>query len=150
MANLFVCAPITQISDPKTQVMDPQFRTWLTPFLDRLKADGHEVVCAHEREKWGESPYPPPRALIADLDAIKAADAIVAFIGDPVSPGVQMEIGYALSFPKPVVWIEQPGSKVPYLMEGLDAATRTVRLPFREEDGFKDTIAVAVKGLLNR
>jgi hypothetical protein len=117
--KVFLAAPFTQTIDQKTGLVDPSYRDWLEAIIRLLRIQGHEVICAHEREKWGQDLDAPGAAMRADFDAIKDSDLVLAHIGNPVSPGVQMELGIALSFGKRLIVLAEVESNAPYLIGGL-------------------------------
>lgn len=125
MTRIFLAAPLTQkLRAGYGMGLEPEFRAVLADLHRALAKLGHHVVSAHEREAWGEVLDPPEVALRLDLEELDGCDAVVALIGDPPSPGVQLEIGYAIARRKPILaLVDQTGTR-PYLLDGLPAVAR--------------------------
>ena len=86
-------------------------------FSDR----GYTVRSAHQREKFGKKLWPPDRALAKDLEWIRGASVLVAVMdGQIPSPGVQLELGYALALQKPIVQVIKPNARLPYLNRAFE------------------------------
>ena len=124
---VFLAAPLTgQLTGAGSDVsIRPEFRRALTHVIDQLEASGHRVHSSHRREMWGEDIYEPKRAIELDFAAIAECDVVFAFIGDPPSPGVQMELGYAVAKSKRIVVAFTQGfESLPHLTKGLSAFPR--------------------------
>jgi nucleoside 2-deoxyribosyltransferase len=126
--RLFLAAPFTGLISSTTSLLEPAYDQWLREIVSGLRRAGFEVDNAHEREAWGAQLMTPEKALIYDFEAIADADVLVAYIGVPPSPGVQMELGFAAARQKPIVIITDSGLPLPYLVNGLSAATRVLFL----------------------
>jgi hypothetical protein len=115
--SVFLSAPLTQyVNDPNS--LEGFRREW-TGIADDLEHCGHTIFSAHRREAWGAALDEPLSALKADIAGIVNTDVIIAYVGQPPSPGVQLEIGYALAAHKDLlVFIERDQSE-PYLVRGL-------------------------------
>jgi hypothetical protein len=117
---VFVAAPFTQLLREGDGVVPGSYRYWLEALIAAIRADGHTVVSAHEREQWGLELDGAADALRADVDAILSCDVLVAELGDPPSPGVQMELGVALAAGKRILVLTHRGADLPYLSTGLE------------------------------
>lgn len=128
---VFVAAPFTALIDlssgsvPETNPV----RVKMSGICAALKAGGFHVFSAHEREDWGRNLFPPDRALRVDLEWLDRADALVAEIGDPPSPGVQFELGYFIARKKPILICSRTSEPLPYLAQGLRANAQVSFLP---------------------
>jgi nucleoside 2-deoxyribosyltransferase len=116
--RVFLAAPLTQTLGPERRV-DPTFRADLSRLHEFLEDLGHEVFSAHVRERWGEALDTPSGALAIDLAQLNGCDVVVAVLGTPPSPGVQLELGYAVACDKPILIIASDAAEVPYLVMGL-------------------------------
>jgi nucleoside 2-deoxyribosyltransferase len=88
---------------------------------DYFTRHGYTVRSAHHREKFGRNLWPPDPALANDLEWIRGASVLVAVMDGPIpSPGVQMELGYALALQKPIVQVIKPKASLPYLNEAFE------------------------------
>jgi hypothetical protein len=129
--RVFVAAPFTDVLGEQTLIPVGEFRRELAAFVAALRTVRDEkdkrryyVFLSHEREKWGEGLYKPEQALAEDLEELDQTDVVVALLTDTPSPGVQLEIGYALARNIPVIQIRHgfDGNNVvvPYLNEAFD------------------------------
>jgi hypothetical protein len=123
--TIFVAAPLTQMLDPKSGQVEAGYREWLEGVIGALEQAGHTVISAHVREEWGERLDSPTTALKTDLEDLRQADAVVAHVGNPPSPGVQFELGAATSWGIPVVLLFENGHPPPYLNPALPAVNLT-------------------------
>ena len=137
--KLFLAAPFTDRLADAGLGLQPEYRHWLESVIRVLEGRGHEVLSAHRKERWGHAVDPPDIALTRDFEWIRASDLVIAYVGDPPSPGVQMELGYAAAFEKPVL-VFRTDTRVPYLIDGLHSVTRAHILTIAS----RDEIAVAL------
>ena len=129
---IFLAAPFTAKIQKNNNSIPHDYRDWLKTIIETLRSEGHDVICAHERENWGKEIDTPKVALQQDWDAISESDILVAYIGDPPSPGVQMEIGYASALGKTIVLLHKYDEYLPYLNSGLKKMPRTVYIRFKK------------------
>jgi hypothetical protein len=129
--NIFLAAPFTgmlEISGEKS-TLAPAYRELLLQVIMRLEEIGHCVISSHRREQWGGDIYEPSRAVVMDFDGLRACDLVLALIGDPPSPGVQMELGYALAFEKKIIFIHSQNFKsLPHLVKGIEIFANVSRI----------------------
>src|SRR5437870_4898650 len=118
--NIFLSAPFTQLL-ADTGVARTEFREVWSQVYETLRSAGHTVASAHEREDWGQRLDTPADALAADLDGLRAADLVIAYVGSPPSPGVQLEIGYSLALDRALLLFADRGVPEPYLLRGVPA-----------------------------
>lgn len=133
MRVVFVAAPFTDYASGRA-VVAPDLQARLKRVHTHLATRGYQVVSAHEREEWGRRLDAPASALAWDLQAIDRCDVLVAFVGAPPSPGVQLEVGYAIATRTPIVAVAGADDVRPYLLEGLPAVVRSQVILAR--DGF--------------
>lgn len=122
--SVFLSAPMTQFVNGDQATMD-EFRAQWTRVAQTLELCGHHVFSAHEREAWGADLDDPESALVADLDGLQKSDLVVAYVGEPPSPGVQMELGYAIAKHKRILTFIRRGQIEPYLVHGLHVLPST-------------------------
>ena len=122
--RVFLSAPLTQyvVADDKN-AMDGFRREW-TCIVDDLERCGHQVFSAHKREAWGAALDKPAFALKADVDGLVEADVVIAYVGQPPSPGVQLELGYALAAHRELLVFIDRDQPEPYLVRGLTEMRR--------------------------
>jgi hypothetical protein len=116
--NVFLSAPLTQILAKGREGVLAFADVW-NEVIHELESSGHAVFSAHRREEWGAALNEPAEALVADLEGLRAADLVVAYIGSPPSPGVQLEIGYALALGRPFLIFVDRNQPEPYLLRGM-------------------------------
>jgi nucleoside 2-deoxyribosyltransferase len=114
---IFLSAPFSQLLTKDG--LPAETRERLVAVIDHLEAEGWSVDNAHKRERWGTSLDSPYRAMTADLKGIDDAGIVVAILGSPPSPGVQLEIGFALARKKKLVLIADTDDPMPYLIRGV-------------------------------
>jgi len=148
--TVFVAAPLTQTLNADTGRVAEQYRAWLEGVIGALEEAGHKVISAHVREKWGERLDAPTTALKTDLDELRRADAVVAHVGSPPSPGVQFELGAATSLRIPVVLLFDSGRPRPYLNPALPAVNPTDIVELEQGDRSHQRIVQAVSDLLRQ
>lgn len=148
--KVFLAAPFTDRIDQATGRVSDAYREWLENIATVLRRLGHGVVCAHERENWGSNLDPPEVAIRLDWEAIAGCDLLVAYVGNPPSPGVQMEIGYASALKKPMILMSNTQSPLPYLARGLGEVTMTIQITFEESEEAAEILSRAVESLLSQ
>jgi nucleoside 2-deoxyribosyltransferase len=121
--RLFLSAPFTQYVTTSDSSELESFRVKWSGLIHALEGSGHEVLSAHRRESWGTRLDPPAVALAADLEGLRACDLVIAYSGDPPSPGVQLELGYAVAIERPILVFTERGHQEPYLLRGLPAVS---------------------------
>ena len=137
--KIFLAAPFTQYL--KEGVFDPEVKTGLESIYNNLLEDGYQVFSAHTKEDWGKDLDAPPTALPRDLNELSDCDLLVAFIGSPASPGVQMEIGAAIILRKPIIYLVERGKEAPYLLNGLSVVTKSQLINYKTfEDASKQVL----------
>lgn len=132
--NIFLAAPFTQLLDAGSGLITGPQRQRIEGLIEWLEGDGHVVVSSRVREDWGKRLEPPDQALAADMASLKEADVLVAFLGDPPSPGVQMELGAAIAWRKRVLVLVEAGKAIPYLVGGLHEVTDATVAEFGDDD----------------
>jgi hypothetical protein len=119
--KVFLSAPLTQyVLDENPSSLD-NFRGHWGRIAKALERNGHDVFSAHQREAWGADLDSPESALKADVAGLLASELIIAYVGNPASPGVQMELGYAIATHKQVLVFIDYDQTEPYLVRGLEA-----------------------------
>jgi Nucleoside 2-deoxyribosyltransferase len=145
--KIFLSAPMTQylISDASSEF--DLFRNHWSLIASALEHSGHEVFSAHKREAWGDDLATPEAALKADVSDLLASELIIAYIGNPPSPGVQMELGYAIATHKRILVFTENQPNEPYLVRGLTGLPHAEVLDIAELGSIKPLLAR--KGLID-
>jgi hypothetical protein len=115
--TIFLSAPFTQLLT--NSGLPIEVRERLDAVIDHLEAKGWSVDNAHRRERWGASLDSPYTAVTADLKGIEDAGVLIAILGSPPSPGVQLEIGFALANNKKLILVADTEDPMPYLIRGV-------------------------------
>jgi len=133
--RLFLAAPFTQLLQTTGQTTTVgNYRRVLEGLIDLFDVNNIETFNAHKREEWGAKLEQPAKALSYDLDEISRSDLIIAIIGAPPSPGVQLEIGYAIALKKPIILLVKNNEFVPYLARGLGIMTPIKEIGYDNDD----------------
>jgi nucleoside 2-deoxyribosyltransferase len=146
---IFLAAPLTQTLDNSGKVA-PDYREWLEGLISALEKAGHKVVSAHKREQWGERLDSPATALKTDLRDLGQSHAVVADVGNPPSPGVQFELGFATSLGIPILLLLEKERPRPYLNPALPAVTPTDILELDRDNQSHKHVVHALSHLLSR
>lgn len=128
--KIFLAAPFTDRIDPSTHVVEQSYRRWLELIIQHLESLGHRVIGEHSREDWGAKLEPPKTAIQNDFNAVRDCELLIAYLGNPPSIGVNMELGFAIAFQKPIIVIQEKQSRIPYLLDGIGRLTRTSQIRF--------------------
>ena len=101
--KIFVAASYSSQVNYETGEVFPEYKEWLEANLDQLEKFGHAVFCTLRADDYKVNDANPAEAFSLDEAEIENADAMLAFLTDKVSAGVQTEIGMAIAQKKPVV-----------------------------------------------
>lgn len=145
--NIFLATPFTDKLDSHTGKADKAFENLIANLIEFLRQKGHSVVNALEREAWGEKLYSPEDAIELDFQGVMEADVLVAVIGEPASPGVQMELGVASTHKIPIICLYQKEQFVPYLVMGLNRLTATRYIVYNSLEDENERILQEVEQL---
>lgn len=145
---IFLSAPFSQLLTKDG--LPAEFRERLDAVIDHLEAEGWSVDNAHKRERWGTSLDSPYTAMIADLEGIDDAGTVVAILGSPPSPGVQLEIGFALARNKKLVLIADIDDPMPYLIRGVVERESVVLIRLSDSHRGNYELGEAISGALER
>jgi nucleoside 2-deoxyribosyltransferase len=101
--RIFVAASYSSQVNYETGEVFPEYKEWLEENLTRLEKFGHAVFCALRADEYKINDTNPAEAFSLDEAEIEKADALIAFVTDKVSAGVQTEIGMAIAQKKLVI-----------------------------------------------
>lgn len=134
--HVFIAAPYSQWMDWSSGHVAAAPRAFLTALRHAMLERGWAVFSAHVNEGWGAGWLPPEVCTPADYSAVRRADVVCAVLGDPPSPGVLIELGWASALGKPTVILVTATSTPPHLVLGLSTLVwyRQIKLPGRLED----------------
>lgn len=129
--RIFLAAPFKQRLD-QSQVIQAADQVLLTQIMTLLETAGITVDNAHRREFWGRAMMTPAECTQADYQAIAACDVLLAFPGQPASPGTHIELGWASAMHKPIVLLLQAGKTYAYLVQGLGTVGDVTYLTYHD------------------
>ena len=132
--SIFLCAPYTNTIDDSTELINEAYKSWLTEIISYLRRKSDTLYNSHTREEWGAKLSSPKEAVMIDFAQISSADYVVAYIGDPPSSGVLVELGFAASLKKPIIIFTESGKLIPYFAQGLKAWTNVTEISFDNLD----------------
>lgn len=101
--KVFVAASYSSQINYHTGEVFPEYKELLEGNLEFLEGLGHTVFCALRADGYKINDSDPAEAFSLDEAEIEKADAMLAFVTDKVSAGVQTEIGMAIAKKKLVV-----------------------------------------------
>ena len=130
MDSIFFCAPYIKKIDNETKLINEEFKDWLSKIIEYFKKNIQNVNNSHVREEWGANIYPPSDAIRHDFSDIRNADCVIAYIGNPPSSGVLVELGFAAAIKKPIVIFTENKQLIPYFVLGLNNWTNTKIIVF--------------------
>lgn len=101
--KIFVAASYSSQVNYDTGEVYPEYKEWLEGNLELLEGLGHTVFCALRADGYKINDTDPAEAFSLDEAEIENADAMLAFVTNKSSDGVQTEIGMAIAKKKLVV-----------------------------------------------
>jgi nucleoside 2-deoxyribosyltransferase len=125
---IFLAAPFTNYKQPN--IFDKKLKKELIFLIQKLKQHNIDIISAHEREEWGKLLDKPEVSLRLDFEGIDKSDILIALLGDPPSPGVQLELGYAIAKKKKIICLYKKGDTLPYLVPGISSLTNFVLIKY--------------------
>jgi nucleoside 2-deoxyribosyltransferase len=132
--KLFLSTSFSHKIDYDTGEVLPEFRREIEQMLAAVRAAGHEVFAAVEREGWKLSDEPPEACAEFDIKQLDEADALLAILHDRASAGVQWEMGYADGLGKKVYVVQEDEDSMEYWNRALEGMGRITRLPYSQAD----------------
>lgn len=139
--KVFLAAPFTQLLRDDVPGIG-HYRSLLSQIIGLLEEAQIDVHSSHKREQWGAALDKPEIALRTDLDEIFRSDLLVAILGSPPSPGVQLEIGFAIALNKMILVLSKKGAFIPYLNRGFSIFPNVTLLEYSDD---LDLIALVKK-----
>ncbi|MGL5405849.1 MAG: phosphotransferase [Propionibacteriaceae bacterium] len=101
--KIFLAAPYSQWMDKDMVALLPERKRDIELVRQRLLACGAAVFNAHYNEDWGRSWLSADVCTPLDHAAVTQSDVILAFIGNPPSGGVYVELGWSSALGKPIL-----------------------------------------------
>jgi len=129
--HIFFATPFTGNIAPQNGRVRRDFEMLVKRVLDSLRAMGHTVFLALEREEWGEALMPPEICSALDYREMRQCDVVVAIPGNPASGGVHVELGWASNMRKPIILLLGEDGQYSPLVHGLPMITNTIKLFYK-------------------
>jgi hypothetical protein len=126
-----------------------KYQEWIKKIITAIELMGHKVHCPlRDDHKWGKA-HPSLTFLCKKQyqKITKWCDVLIAYLGNPQSAGVAIEIGYAISHKIPVIMIKKPGEKITLIAYGLNAVNPCRIIEFKNDN---DLIQKIKKELKNK
>lgn len=118
--KIFIAAPFTNEIDVNTGKVSDEYRSKLETLIKPLRNKGFDVFLALEREGWGEGVMPPHICTVLDFKEMQEADLVIAILGNPLSHGVHVELGWASAMSKSCIILHCDGTTTTPLVYGLE------------------------------
>jgi hypothetical protein len=124
--NVFLGTSFTNKVLPDGSV-EPIFRTHVERVIQVIESKGHTVYCGIREDNWQLNDVEPGQAFLNDADAIKTSDLCIMLVPhNPVSAGVQFELGLAYGLKKKIIMLwREDDLPIPYMNQGLLGNERT-------------------------
>lgn len=138
--RIYFAAPYTDLAVKKKGAeygwTPDDFNVWLRDITIEIEKLGHEITIPHrDYHHWGKIFPPLEELFVLQYKKITAeTDLLLAYIGNPQSGGVCIEIGYAIRSGIPVIIIKRPEEKITLLARGLNCISKCEIVEF-ENDG---------------
>lgn len=137
MKKIFLAAPFKSLVDEKTNKMENNSKNQIVAFIAYLENKGFSVHNAHKREAWGENFMPPAQCTQIDYEEIEKCDILIAFPGNPPSPGTHIELGWASALKKRIIiLIKDDFENYAYLVRGLHKVADVTYILYRTEEDY--------------
>lgn len=133
--KIFVAASYSTQVDYDTGQVFPEYKEWLEDNLDVIEACGHTVFCALRADQYKINDADPAAAFSLDMKHIQESDALIAFLDEKPSVGVQTEIGAAVALEKQVILVHSPEHKLAYFNGAMlkSGAVKQAVLPLTQD-----------------
>jgi nucleoside 2-deoxyribosyltransferase len=118
----------------------PTYRKELEAAIKEFETVNHYVYCAPREDNWTLNDTSPAEAFNVDMRAVEGCDLFIAFIGNRISAGIQMEIGYALAKGKRVVLALPTTDKLGYVNQGLVDSGNAKLILFKDHSDLLDKL----------
>ena len=133
--KIFVAASYSSNVNYDTGEVFPEYKEWLEGTLTTIERLGHTVFCALRADDYKINDADPVAAFFLDKEHMDECDAMLAFVTEKISAGVQTEVGYMIAKEKKVVLAREPEDAFVYFNDAMNRAgvVSELILPLTEE-----------------
>jgi Nucleoside 2-deoxyribosyltransferase len=142
--NVFFSAPFSRLCSVQAG-FEPRFRGYFEAIICKLRERGHSLYSAHMIENWGTKLRDPKSMVAEDFAGVRNCDALVAYLGGPVSEGVLVELGWASAHEKQIILLLEVRREYSPLVTNLNALVHSHKLYLDEVGGVNDLLNPLVK-----
>jgi len=138
--RIYFAAPYTNLAIKKDGAeygwTPDEFNEWLEKMTNEIERLGHKITIPHrDYHNWGRVFPPLEELFIMQYKKITTeTDLLLAYIGNPQSGGVCIEIGYAIRSGIPVIIIKRPKEKLTLLAHGLNSISKCEIVEFERDE----------------
>ncbi|MGB8456004.1 MAG: nucleoside 2-deoxyribosyltransferase [Anaerocolumna sp.] len=137
MNKIFLAAPFKSLVDENNLIMDDKSKEQISNLIIYLENKGFHVHNAHKREQWGQQFMPPDQCTQIDFNQISDCDILIAFPGNPPSPGTHIEIGWASALDKRIfLLLHESINNYAYLIQGLHTVANITYIVYSTEEEY--------------
>ena len=144
MKHVFLAASFSQQLDSVEGKVTEEFQQAIGALVELLRRHEFKVVCSAETLGWRWDETPLEVSVQKDLEAIEAADVLLALIEDRPSAAVQFELGYAAAQEKQVVLAARTGHKLAHFDQGAVSAGLMTYIAYDAAEELVDHLVVAL------
>lgn len=134
--RIYFAAPYLNVAVPKEGSdygwTPDDYNNWLKKITEAIEKIGHTISLPHRDDhQWGKV-FPKIEDLMPNQyrKIVEESDLLLAYIGNPQSGGVCVEIGYAISHKIPVIIIKKPEEKITLVAYGLNSISKCEIIDF--------------------
>lgn len=137
--RIYFAAPFTNLALEKEGTdygwTPESYNEWLKNMTQKIESFGHSLTLPHrDYNKWGKIFPPLEELLVKQYKRITSeTDLLLAYIGNPQSGGVCIEIGYAIRSGIPVIIIKRPEENITLLARGLNCISSCEVVEFKND-----------------
>lgn len=149
--RIYFAAPYLNVAIPKEGSdygwTPDEHNNWLKKIIDAVESMGHQIYSPHRDDhKWGKA-FPKIEDLVPHQykNITAKSDLLLAYIGEPQSGGVCIEIGYAISHKIPVLIIKKPKEKITLVTHGLNSIGKCEIIEFRDDEELIEKLSEKLK-----
>ncbi len=130
---LFLSVSYSAQVDAQGRIL-PEYRTGLERTLSIFEDRQHKVFCAPREDGWKLNDMSPAEAFLLDVAEIEKSDVFIAFVGNRISDGIQLELGFALAKGKRIILLNQVDETLSYINKGMVESGRAELITFANQD----------------